>query len=305
MDALLAGLRTVHFAAALSLFGIASFEVFVLKPAPREIDRSLACAAWISLGSWLLSLLAWLLVEAAGMSSQTMTESLRHGTVVTVLTQTQFGHNAELRLVFAALAAACLLRPVLRPNLLLLIFSAALLASLAWVGHAGAMAGWPAGIHLTADGAHLLAAGAWLGGLVPLALFYRRCTGAAWLPAAQRATRRFSTLGLVCVGTIVVSGIANACFTVGTMALLVASDYGRLVLAKIALLAVMVAIAAVNRMILMPRLCAPPPGLRHDAAAPTIGRLQRNALIEAGVGILVLIVVGLLGITSPGHALHH
>ena len=89
------------------------------------------------------------------------------------------------------------------------------------------------------------------------------------------------------------------------MALLVNSDYGRLVLAKIALLAVMVAIAAVNRTILMPRLCAPSPGPRHDDVAPTIGCLQRNALIEAGVGVLVLIAVGLLGITPPGHALHH
>jgi putative copper resistance protein D len=321
MDALLAMLRTMHFAASLSLFGIAAFRVFILGPALRGIDigamplqaagvgRPLACAARISLGLWLVSLLLWLPAEAVSMSGQTVADCVRHGTFVTVLTRTQFGHNCELRLVFGALAMACLVGDARRPlgnragaSVLLLIFSAVMLVSLAWIGHAGAMSGRPARIHLAADCAHLLAAGAWLGGLVPLALFYRRHAGAAWLSAARSATRRFSTLGLICVGAVIVSGIVNACFTVGTVALLTESGYGRLVLAKIALLAVMVGIAAMNRMILMPRLCAPPPGPLPGDVGPTIRRLQRNTLIEAAVGIVVLVVVGLLGITPPGQS---
>ncbi len=120
----------------------------------------------------------------------------------------------------------------------------------------------------------------------------------------QGVTRRFSTLGLICVGSIAVSGIVNAWFTVGTLSLLLESDYGRLVLAKILLFAIMVGIAAINRMILMPRLCAPPSPAPQDDVGQTVRRLQRNALIEAAMGILVLAVVGMLGITPPGHPLH-
>jgi putative copper export protein len=42
------------------------------------------------------------------------------------------------------------------------------IASLAGVGHTRIEEGWAAVLHVTADAAHLLAAGAWLGGLAPL-----------------------------------------------------------------------------------------------------------------------------------------
>ena len=45
-----------------------------------------------------------------------------------------------------------------------------MLASLAWAGHGGATPGRPGDLHLAADMLHLLAAGAWLGTLIPLAL---------------------------------------------------------------------------------------------------------------------------------------
>src|SRR5260370_40591174 len=54
-------------------------------------------------------------------------------------------------------------------------FAAATLpASLAWAGHAGATLGAQHPIHLTADSAHLFAAGLWPGGLLPLTFFLFR-----------------------------------------------------------------------------------------------------------------------------------
>ena len=60
---------------------------------------------------------------------------------------------------------------------------------------------------------HLLAAGAWLGGLPALAMLFaaaRRADDPAWRGLAVGATRRFSWLGIVCVAALLASGIINS-----------------------------------------------------------------------------------------------
>jgi putative copper resistance protein D len=72
---------------------------------------------------------------------------------------------------------------------------------------------------------------------------------------------------------------------------LVGTDYGRVLLAKLALVAAMITLALVNRLRLTPRLYA------HDREA--LHGLRRNALLEAAAGLLVVTLVGVLGITVP------
>jgi copper resistance protein D len=71
-------------------------------------------------------------------------------------------------------------------------------------------------------------------------------------------TRRFSTLGIVSVGVLVATGIINSWVLVGSVPALVGTDYGRLLLVKVALFFVMMAIAGVNRLRLTPRLVQAP-----------------------------------------------
>jgi len=77
-------------------------------------------------------------------------------------------------------------------------------------------------------------------------------TGVA-LPSAREAVLRLSTLGIVSVVTLVATGIINILMLVGSVAALVGTDYGRLLLVKIALFLVMLAIAGVNRLLLTPQ----------------------------------------------------
>lgn len=72
---------------------------------------------------------------------------------------------------------------------------------------------------------------------------------------------------------------------------LVATGYGRLLLIKIGLFLAMVAIAAVNRLRLTPRLPAPAPA--------ALRALRRNSLAETTLGLSVLLVVGALGTMEP------
>jgi putative copper resistance protein D len=243
------------------------------------------------------------LVLSADIAGETQAEALSEGVPWTVLTETRFGHAWIARLVIAGLIAAgiALFDPItlwtsrwLRVGAMLL--GAGFLGLLASSGHAGPMGGFLGDIHWIADALHLVAAGAWLGGLVPLALLLAVASrDGASTHIAARATHRFSALGIACVTTILATGIVNSFALVGSVPALVETDYGRLLLVKIAIFFAMAAIAAVNLLRLRHRL--------HEAR--TLRQLKWNALVETGLGLVVIAIVGVLGIMVPGmHALH-
>ena len=195
MESFLIAARAVHYASTISLAGVFTFFCFIagLGASPR-LHRQLLVVAWASLVLALLSGGAWLLFLSAQMSGQPIAASLTQGAVATVLTRTRFGQIWVLRFVFAAVLVVLLLLPEGWRRWLWrwsgLAFAAATLASLAWAGHGGATPGRPGELHLAADMLHLLAAGAWVGTLIPLALLLaeiRRSGDAMW----QRPGRRW------------------------------------------------------------------------------------------------------------------
>ena len=168
------------------------------------------------------------------------------------------------------------------------MLSALLLASLAWLGHAVGEEGRDHLIHLAADVVHLLAAGAWLGGLPMLALLFHRALAGAIVEAqvvVQEATRRFSVMGLFAVGALLATGVVNTWYLAGSLPALLGTDYGRWLLVKIGLFAAMVATAAVNRQVLTPRLAFEPGdrvggkarGRRYSRFAATAWSRPRSA----------------------------
>ena len=129
---------------------------------------------------------------------------------------------------------------------------------LAWAGHGAATEDVPFdAIHLPADILHLLAAGAWLGALLPLVILLaqaRRDSSPQAVAVARAATLRFSVLGISCVGTLLVTGVVNTWFLSGSVPALLGTLYGQLLLVKIALFAAMIAVAGINQRRLLPRL---------------------------------------------------
>ncbi len=316
MDALLIAARTLHFAATASLEGVFAFWCFIARPAFRhakaapalegQLDRQLLVVGWTSLVVAVASGVAWLFVVASQMSSVPLAAILPQGVLNIVLTQTQFGQDWRLRGVLCVVIAVCLAlqgRVWKRAwSWLGLVASAAFVAALAWAGHGAAAEDvpWDA-IHLPADLLHLIASGAWLGALPPLALLLlaaRRDDKPEWLDVARVATLRFSTLGVTCVATLLVTGLVNTWFLAGSIPALIGTLYGQLLLVKVALFVAMVAIAHVNRNRLAPYLerIASEASLRARAVA----RLGRNALIEASLGFFVLAIVGIIGVLPPG-----
>src|SRR5262249_7788276 len=118
----------------------------------------------------------------------------------------------------------------------------------------------------------------------------------------------------ISVGLLIATGIVRGGIWAGSVPALIGTDYGRLLLAKVALFFAMVAVAAVNRLRLTPRLAlaisSPPCGqaLAHErdadgapaAARTALGALARNSLVEATFGLAILVIVGALGTLPPG-----
>jgi putative copper resistance protein D len=244
---------------------------------------------------------------AERMSELSLGEVFAQGAVWTVLSETDFGSAWIVRFALAVLLATML--PWLdgprrtrsqRMRAAAVVVSAALIGTLAWAGHAAAGAGLEGAVHLVADILHLVAAAVWVGALVPLALLLgavRRDQGEAAVAVARAAVLRFSSLGVASVGTLVVSGSVNTWVLAGSVAALVETDYGQLLVAKVALFLVMLSFAAINRLWLTPRLAhAPKPAV----VPPAIRQIERNSLIEAGLGAIIIVIVGLLGILPPG-----
>src|SRR5262249_45195132 len=95
-------------------------------------------------------------------------------------------------------------------------------------------------------------------------------------------------------GALLATGLVNSWILVGSVEGLVRTDYGHLVLAKIAIFGAMVSVAAVNRWRLTPQLSEPPSS--HPRA---LSRLTRNITIEIALGLSVFAVVGALGTLHP------
>jgi putative copper resistance protein D len=315
MENLLIAARAVHDASTIALAGACAFLCLVAAPAFRHagidpaaapsLRRRFARLCWASLALALVSGAAWLAATASTMSGEPLTALWSQGILLTVLTRTQFGQIWLFRLVLAALLGCCLLVRRRRHDRtddavtwIALALAAALLATLAWAGHGAATPGLPGALHLAADILHLLAAGLWLGTLIPLALLLaeaRRNGDAGWTAVARAATRRFSAMAVASVAVLVAAGLVNTWFLAGTVPALLGTGYGRLLLAKIAIFAAMLLIAAVNLFRLTPRLAK-----GAMTIALTLGQLRRNAYVEAGCGLAVIAIVGVLGTLPPG-----
>jgi len=312
--------RAIHFAATMLVAGVVLFAVFVAAPAWRgaagnsrvaiNVRTRLAVIAWIGLALTAIAGAAWLVLTAAGMSGLPAAQVFGDGVLWTVLSQTTFGRAWLVRFVLAC-ALAVTLPSLLSPRdhkspwleITAVMLAAAFAGALAWSGHAAGGLGGEAIIHPAADVLHLIAAAAWVGALLPLiVLFATAGADDASLAIARTATARFSILGIVSVGTLLVTGIVNTYYLAGSVPALLHTDYGRLLLIKIALFLAMVAIAAVNRFQLTPQLLQQ---ASIVASRDALRRLRRNAAIEALVGAIVIVIVAALGTMPPAiHAAH-
>jgi putative copper resistance protein D len=301
--------RAVHIGACLLFFGIFAFDRFVATAISNSGKNEIKTHRQtrihffnlILLPVILLSGIAWFTLVAMTMSGQ----SLSIGILKVVWTQTQFGMVWKIRLIiwFAATIMFGLFhfsksQIAFQKSLtwLQLFFGGVLLGSLAWAGHGQEFSRW----HLFADVLHLLAAGFWPTGLLPLFLLLRKSRQISeptnWLSVAA-LVRRFSALSLCVVALLAATGFVNGWFLVGSFSNLIGQTYGRWLLAKIIFFCAAVTIGAVNLLLLKPRLEIKNAQMQNVEATAT--QLQFNVQMELVIGTAIIIVVAILGILPP------
>jgi putative copper resistance protein D len=285
--------RAVHFAASATTAGALMFRAFVAGPAAGAlIDRHVRDIARIGVAIAVVSGLVWLWLQAVSMSGLGFGEAITSGALSIVVDETQFGLTSKIRLMLAvALSIGLVFDRIALFRRLALAAAVCLVASIAWTGHAASTPFKLGYLHLASDALHLTAVSAWVGGLVPLALLlvaWRRQDGTSM---GLDVVRRFSTLGIASVATLILSGGINAWILIGSFHGLIVTGYGQLLMLKLAAFATMLALAAFNRLSLTPRLTS------HSKDA--LPGLSRNTWIELVLGFSIFAMVGVLGTLHP------
>lgn len=300
--------RWIHLASGLLLVGIFTFLLLAGRsdrPSARGWEgRVLRLTRWL-LAALLLSGITLLALQSAVITGRPGA-ALEPGAWLGLLGGTQFGTVWLVRHGLLLLLAALILlreREESAPDWAALRLEAWLLCgfgmgAMAWAGHAAAVE--PGAFEAALlDALHLVAAGAWLGALVPLALLLRAASsesGADARPYAVLAARRFSSLALVTMLAVIATGLWNTWNQVGGFPALVGTRYGWLVMLKVGLLVPILALAGMNRKRFLPALSGDGPTIGR----PAMARLGRFVTLECALGLLILLVVAALSLTPPG-----
>jgi copper transport protein len=190
--------------------------------------------------------------------------------------RTSLGTSAGVALVGVALVTAGLrlFEAGVGPPLAL-CGVAGLLASFALTGHAATAA--PTLLTVPAVAVHVAGVMFWAGSLWPLRVVLSRDRA----PAAALVVKQFAALAVPMVVLLGVAGLFLGAVQLASPLTLVASDYGRVLLLKLAMVAVLLLVAADNRRRLTPALAG-----RQPWAGPALGRSIEIELALIG-GILL------------------
>ncbi|WP_030857185.1 copper resistance CopC/CopD family protein [Streptomyces sp. NRRL S-37] len=158
------------------------------------------------------------------------------------------------------------------------VVAAGLAASWAMSEHASQ--GLQPGVAMPVDVLHLLAVAAWLGGLTTLLVALYRAP--ADTPVDRDAVQRFSRLAFGSVVALAVTGVYQSWRQLGSWSALTDTRYGQLLLAKIGLVAVMVATASISRRWTARLAEAPVPAAREEKKEKEKQPAEAGKATEAG-----------------------
>ncbi|MGW2742885.1 copper resistance CopC/CopD family protein [Streptomyces sp. NPDC001450] len=313
--------RYVAYLAVALLLGPAAFVAYCRPPRPAHL-RTPVAAAW---GTLFASTIALFLLRAPYEEGTAPTTAF----ALPSLTRTASTRPGELlltRLALLLLAGACALalrrwrRRIPRRAALATAATLSVALALTWAASEHASAGLQVPLAITSTTLHLLATAAWLGGLTALVLTLRRASPGPAAPLVPAVTR-FSRLAFASVTVLVATGVYQSWRGLGSWQALTDTTYGRLLLAKLTAVTLLLAAASRSRRwttrlatllparernrVPQPAGGPPLPPEPNPAPAPSPHHphnLRRWVLTEMAVGTLVLVLTTLLTSTLPGRA---
>ncbi len=278
-----AALRAVLTVSLVVAVGAAVFAAFV---APAQAGPALARIAMFAAGATIP--VGGLLTGVQGLDML----SLAPGALLT-MQPWKAGLSAPITLTVvlaagAAVLAALSLRSGGTSARKVLALSALGFASLSFAVSGHAAVAPPRVVALPAVTLHAAALLFWMGSLAPLLLALRG-------PEPDSVLRRFLSVAVPTVAVLILSGMTLTWLQAGSPAALLGSSYGVVLGLKLALVTVLLALAARNRLVLTPALAA---GV--TTATP---RLQRAIRAEIVLGLAILVLASAFRLTPPPRAL--
>lgn len=181
------------------------------------------------------------------------------------------------------------------------VAAAVALGAITWSGHAST--GKDRTANMVIDWLHNLATGAWVGGLVGMAVVLpvaaRRLHAADRLRLSAAVVVRFSAVAVAAVAALVVTGVYRALAELGGLGDLLHTGYGRALLVKLCIFAGLLVMGAFNRFVVHPRLERAALGLDRDDRGAG-GRLAVSVRAEVVLAVAVLAAVAvMIGLPPP------
>ena len=313
--------RWIVLLALLSIVGGLAFELLVWRPVLSASDDRPALAdqrrpmgsrslklMLLAVALYLIGSLGHLVVQTQTVHDISLAEAIG-GPLADVLSDTKWGGLWLWRMGLLAAVTAVLASVFVfarengqdrgradRRRIYLLSAALAIGAGMLFVHSMGSHGAATAGIEtpaLFSDYLHLLATAFWVGGLVHFALGAPLLVGG--LEAEDRraflsaVTPRFSTLAFLSVGVLVITGLYSGWAQVTVFAA-TNTPYGLTLVAKLALIAPLLALGAINLIWLRPRLAT------DDSAGR---RLKRVVAGEVVLALVVLAAVAMLTSLEP------
>jgi len=323
IDPLEAVWRAISVPALYALFGAVLLYSAVLLPAwrnpryragklpPRLMNR-LSALAWLAVIVAALGTLLAVLQQSAALFAVSLDAVLRDGLWDVVLNGTAIGDTLRLRLILLAAIAALLYGtrylserlPDFVTPLWIAIGGAAASAlfTFSMSSHAVGSDLW-AVPSVFVHWLHMLATGAWAGGLIGLAVLMPVALApldeAGKRAALMAALRRFAVLGVGAVAILIATGIYNSAIQIRQVSDYVTTPYGLILLAKYALVASMLIVALYHHLVVGQDRLTVALRERYAVLRERLPHLPRSIRLEAILGVLVLVATAFLASNAP------
>ncbi len=277
--------RFVDYVLLLLCAGGAIILALVLGMAAPAVRRRLYLALAAFAGCLAVIALAGLVLQGAYAAGLSLGGALDWD-VVSAVSGTRYGEMALLR---AGLAVALALTAIVLARrgagrlgaIACIALGVALLVTPVASGHASVSGP----VAFVADYAHILAASAWTGGLAFLVAALLLARTERW-SLASRSVPRFSNVAVGAVGILIAAGAVNGYLQVKAFRGLWDTEYGVLLMVKVALVLPLLALGGFNNKFAVPKL-------KDGSASP----VQRRRFLRA-VGLELTIMTVIVGVTA-------
>jgi copper transport protein len=321
--------RWFQYLSMMTLFGGFAFYLTVLAPVLRQVPTSAGTArdkaakfserrtlllSWMSVILIFLTSVIALMQQASAVFDKPLTEALSLSLLNQVLTKTGFGGAWFLQIIATAAFPVLLVLLNFRTkrqkneggNALWwigLVAGLVLLVAPSWTGHAAAAKDFR--LAIVTDWLHIVAGGIWVGGLFHLGLTalpaLSRLGSQVRTPVLGQLIRRFTRIAIPSVALLVLAGLYNTWVHVESFQAFWFTAYGRTLLIKLVLVGIMLALGGLNNFHFgkhAARLTQT--GVGGSEANMKIARgFKRSVLVEAVIGVAVLLVTAILVFLTP------